>query len=114
MAEELGLTEEQFLSKYARKLKGNWSLNEIRGDRGFDCVFLKRDEKGRGMCSIYKQRPAQCKTWPFWPFNMKSIRTYINVAKATPCIGMLEGLDGKGEMVDVEEIRIRMEATPDD
>ena len=30
------------------------------------CVFL--GEKG---CTVYEARPEQCRTWPFWPENLK-------------------------------------------
>jgi len=113
MAKHLRLTEQGFLAQYARKLKGRWSLNEVRADRGFDCVFLRRDESGKALCSIYPVRPAQCRTWPFWPFNLKSLRTYINVAKETPCPGMIAGLEGRGDLIPVEQVRIRRDATPE-
>lgn len=114
IAKNLGMTEKAFRDRYARKLKGRWSLKEVPGDHGYDCVFLRRDESGRALCSIYPARPAQCRTWPFWPYNLKSMRTYINVARQTPCPGMMSGLGGEGELIPIEEVRIRREATPDD
>ncbi|HAR41101.1 MAG TPA: hypothetical protein DCS07_00455, partial [Bdellovibrionales bacterium] len=31
------------------------------------CRFLKKKR-----CTIYKARPTQCRTWPFWPDNMNA------------------------------------------
>ena len=31
---------------------------------------------GRAVCSIYRARPAQCRTWPFWPENLLSKRDW--------------------------------------
>ena len=112
MAEHLGLGEKQFRKRYARRLHGRWSLNEVRNHRGeYDCVFLRRDEQGRGLCSIYPARPAQCRTWPFWPENLRSVRSYVDAAKTCP--GMRKGLEGRGDFYPVERIRIQRDATPD-
>jgi Fe-S-cluster containining protein len=80
---------------------------EVRNERGqYDCVFLRRDEKGRGLCSIYPVRPTQCRTWPFWPENLSSKRAWITAKKRTPCPGM-----DNGKLVPIHQIRIQRDAT---
>ncbi len=50
-----------------------------------DCVFLKR-KNGKALCSIYEVRPLQCRTWPFWPGNLKSESAWNSVARDCPGI----------------------------
>tara|TARA_B100001123_G_scaffold376189_1_gene442690 strand:- start:249 stop:689 length:441 start_codon:yes stop_codon:yes gene_type:complete len=55
-------------------------LKEIR--KNGECIFLK-DKK----CTVYKARPTQCRTWPFWPENMKSKVWNSEVINFCPGIG---------------------------
>jgi len=112
MADYLGMLPQEFLQQYARKVDGHYTLNEMPSPRGYDCVFLKYSLEGKALCSIYPVRPQQCRTWPFWPDNLQSKRTYAGVARATPCEGMQRGLEGEGAFIPIEEIRIRRDATP--
>ena len=59
LARELQIPTGLFTRKYCRKVDGIYQL--IDGENG-ECSFLK-DNK----CSVYKARPTQCRTWPFWP-----------------------------------------------
>ncbi|MBI1372014.1 MAG: YkgJ family cysteine cluster protein [Phycisphaera sp.] len=109
MAEHFGMTPKEFRKTYAHKVHGDWSLNETLTQHGYDCVFLRRDEQGKALCSIYNVRPKQCRTWPFWPENLRSLRAWANAAQRCP--GMMKGLQGEGVFVPIEEIRIRRDAT---
>ncbi len=111
-ADHFKLLPHEFLSKYARKLDGRWSLNETPRDGKFDCVFLKADPKtgGRG-CSVYPVRPSQCRTWPFWPDNLRSRSAYNHTARICP--GTAAGMSGQGNFYPIEKIRILRDATPD-
>ena len=40
-------------------------------------------------CSVYEVRPLQCRTWPFWPENLWSKKTWDHAAKR--CHGMNAG-----------------------
>ncbi|MCL4209350.1 MAG: YkgJ family cysteine cluster protein [Phycisphaeraceae bacterium] len=107
MAEELGLTEETFLDQYTRREGARRSLNERATKHGQDCVFLDRTTyPGRAVCSIYKSRPMQCRTWPFWPENLRSRSTWERVKRHTPCPGM-----DSGRLVPIESIRIQRDAS---
>ena len=61
-------------------------------------------ETGKTGCSIYADRPAQCRTWPFWPENLTSRSTWEAVKRRTPCPGM-----GNGTLIPVDRIRILRE-----
>lgn len=106
MAAERGMSEQAFLKEFAHKIDGEWSLVERRTEHGYDCVFLDRDSiPGKAVCSIYKSRPAQCRTWPFWPENLTTRRAWEAVKRRTPCPGM-----GAGNLVPIEKIRIQRDA----
>ena len=45
-------------------------------------MFLKK-----GRCSVYKARPAQCRTCPFWAENMTPLKWENDVASYCPGIG---------------------------
>ena len=98
LAEFLGVTLEETVEKYCRKVDGQFSLNEHRNAAGnYDCVFLKEEKvttpggltHTRRGCSIYPVRPLQCRTWPFWPENLWSRKTWDHAARR--CHGMNAG-----------------------
>jgi len=110
MADHLGIGEKAFLKRYGRNLGNRRSLTERKTKHGYDCVFLRRDEEGRALCSIYPVRPTQCRTWPFWPENLRTPANYLEASKRCP--GMKAGLEGEGAFVPIEEVRVRRDATP--
>ena len=111
IAEHLGLEEREFYQRYAKRKLGRWTLEEVRIKRGqYDCVFLERDERGRGKCSVYHQRPTQCRTWPFWASNLKTPRAWA--AAAEGCPGMSLPGEARGDFVPVEAIRVRLAQNP--
>ncbi len=110
MAEHFGLTLKEFRKKYARKLHGRWSLNEVQVGEMYDCVFLDRNSEGGAGCSIYGLRPVQCRTWPFWPENLRSLRSYVTAGRTCP--GMTRGLRGEGKSYSLTEIRVLRDQTP--
>ncbi len=108
MAKRLGISVEKFYLDHARKVDGRWSLNEIYTEHGYDCEFLDRESiPGKAICSLYESRPMQCRTWPFWPENLKSKRAWHAAKGRTPCPGM-----DNGKLIPIEQIRIQRDATP--
>jgi len=102
MARELKMEIAAFQSKYARRAMKRWTLKETRTEHGYDCVFLDRSSHpGTAVCGIYKARPHQCRTWPFWPEIVKSERSWNVTRRDTPCPGI-----GTGALVSAEQIRI--------
>lgn len=50
-----------------------------------DCCFLDRRD-GRLTCRVYPVRPLQCRTWPFWPGNLRSSQEWAEAAEVCPGI----------------------------
>ena len=48
-------------------------------------------------CSIYKARPTQCRTWPFWSENMKTKIWNEEIQSFCPGIG-------KGKIIQQSQI----------
>lgn len=85
MAGVMGVSEHQFLERYTHDTPIGRSLNERDGERGYDCVFLDRDRvPGKALCAVYEARPLQCRTWPFWPENMRSRESWERAGKSCP------------------------------
>jgi Fe-S-cluster containining protein len=113
MAAHLKIDVDTFRERYARRLFGRWTLDEHRNaEDQFDCVFLERTDDGKALCSIYPVRPAQCRTWPFWPENLRSEKAWAK-AGAT-CPGMTNGVSGQGNFYRIEQIRMIRDQTPED
>ncbi len=109
MAAQLGLTYQEFLGRYAIRQGPTWILREVPcpDGEGFDCVLLERDpDSGLTRCSVHRERPMQCRTWPFWPENLKSPRTWRQAGREC------EGID-RGPTVGFREICHNRDLTPD-
>ena len=107
MAKSVGIPVDLFYEKYARREGDHWSLIERETEHGYDCIFLDRTTlPGKAICSLYDARPAQCRTWPFWPENLLNEETWKRVKRETPCPGM-----NKGPLVPIEDIRIQRDRT---
>jgi hypothetical protein len=84
MAELLGLSSPQFAGMYLRNVSGRQSLTE--DPRSRDCIFLGKDAAGLATCRVYSIRPAQCRTWPFWPSNLSDIQSWCQAGQRCPGI----------------------------
>jgi hypothetical protein len=114
LAAHLGISREQTLKDYCRKIGKRISLKENRTPQGnYDCVFLKQlpAEKVKGkvslpkrVCGIYAVRPLQCRTWPFWDGNLASKENWE--ASAKRCPGM-----NRGKQFTQEQIETLRDAT---
>lgn len=106
IAERLGITYTDFYERYTHDTPAGRSLRETRhhepdGTVQHDCVFLDREsEPGSLICSLYEDRPTQCRTFPFWPEHMGSRRSWRLLGKT--CEGI-----GRGDFVPASEIRIQ-------
>ncbi len=108
LARRLGLDEDDFRTRYTHRTSRGVSLTERRTEFGYDCIFLDRSRvPGRAVCRVYEDRPAQCRTWPFWPENLRSFEAWRRAARICPGIN-------QGRLVSVEEIRIHRAQTPGD
>jgi len=89
----LKLSIKDFLKKYTKQVKGKISL--LDNFKNYDCCFLK-DQK----CQIYKIRPKQCLTFPFWKSNLKSLKNWQAEKKHCP------GIDDKtAKLYTFDEIK---------
>jgi Fe-S-cluster containining protein len=91
IADRLGLEDEEFRRAYTRPLRGgDLSLAE---KTNHDCVFYDREHG----CTIYQDRPWQCRTWPFWRANLYARENWETEARTCP--GMNSGtLHGAAEI----------------
>jgi len=88
IAKHLGLSTQKFTGRYVAKSENEFHLKQLKGH----CSFLEQNQ-----CSIYNVRPIQCRTWPFWPENMKKGAWEKDVKKV--CSGI-----GKGKLYTMHEI----------
>lgn len=105
MAAAIGVTMSEFVARFTHDTPAGRSLLEVPSPaegRGLDCVFLDRaSQPGKALCRVYKARPAQCRTWPFWPENLKSPHHWARAARTCP--GM-----NTGELTAPATIRVRL------
>jgi len=87
----LGISDQEFLDNYTKKANGRLSLLDIASDN-WNCIMLKN-----GRCSIYENRPIQCRTYPFWHSNLHN-QEYWDIEKEA-CPGI-----GKGKEYTMEQI----------
>lgn len=81
LALRTGLRDEEFRAVYTRRLRGgDLSLRERRDG---SCV-LYASERG---CTVYADRPRQCRTWPFWRSVVRSPERWAEEARDCPGIG---------------------------
>jgi uncharacterized protein len=93
LAQHLGMSTAAFTRKHCQRTDGWYHLR----DPNSDCRFLD------GLrCTVYAARPEQCRTWPFWPDNMK--RKVWDQEVKPGCPGV-----GRGRRYSVEEIRVVLE-----
>jgi uncharacterized protein len=78
LAAVVGKDVEQFQRQYVRSVGVRKSLKEFEDG---DCVFF--DNKTR-RCSVYSVRPRQCRTWPFWPSNLRVPQSWEEMAERCP------------------------------
>jgi Fe-S-cluster containining protein len=95
LAAAVAMNIEEFERKYVRKVGIRKSLIERRNG---DCVFF--DSKSRH-CDVYRARPRQCRTWPFWESNLQTSAAWQSTVESCP------GCD-HGHLYPLEEIERRV------
>lgn len=92
MAKALEMNPSAFTRKYCSRSDGIWHLKA--NPDGPECLFLN----SKNQCDVYKGRPIQCRTWPFWPENMNARTWRRDVARFCPGVG-------KGRLVSSRRIQ---------
>ena len=82
----LGLSEPWFKRRYLRRLPNDETALTSAADG--KCVFLLSN----GRCRVYPVRPLQCQTYPFWPENLDSGKSWER--ESCRCEGI-----GRGEEI---------------
>lgn len=99
LAAHLGLVLEDFRTLHTDVTGGYRHLKDP--DR--DCMFLRERR-----CDVYEARPSQCRTWPFWPENLKSTRAWQReVVKMCPGVG-------QGRVHSAKEIQAVLDSQPEE
>jgi len=78
LASHFEMSVAAFRRRHTRKEEGHIVL---RMD-GPACPFLEGSR-----CSVYEARPRQCRTFPFWPENLKTRKRWESLATFCPGIG---------------------------
>ena len=94
LAARLEMERDAFERKFVRQVGARKSLTEYPDG---DCIFLDPDTRG---CSVYEDRPVQCRTWPFWDSNLASRKDWRETCRICPG-------SGTGRLYTFEEIEIR-------
>ncbi len=102
IAEHLGISEDRLYERYVRKVGRRYSL--IEREDNHDCIFLEGESPTGGKCRIYPVRPKQCRTWPFWPANLRGPGAWAMAALR--CKGI-----NRGPLHTYDEIEAKRKAT---
>jgi Fe-S-cluster containining protein len=97
IAQHMKLSVEEFSRKFVRLVGDRLAL--LENAINYDCVFLK-DKK----CQIYSVRPKQCRTFPWWTQNLKSLKDWNEAAR------FCEGINPDAPLVSLTVIQESLNA----
>ena len=96
----LGISELDLHRNYLRRVGRRYTL--VEDATTHDCICLKPNALGGKSCSIYSVRPAQCRTWPFWPANLQSPDAWARAGMR--CVGI-----NRGKRFNLDDIQQRLD-----
>lgn len=80
----LKISIEELKIKYLYKKGYKYSIKEVQlSSNNFACCFFNLEKKE---CSIYKVRPKQCRTFPFWDYFIDKEEEVYKECPATKSI----------------------------
>jgi hypothetical protein len=91
LATRYGMAVADFEARYVRKVGVRKSLVEYSNG---DCVFFNNQSR---KCTVYEDRPRQCRTWPFWDSNIRTPEAWQQTCEVCPG-------SGQGKLVPIEEV----------
>jgi len=94
IADYLEMAREKFRRRYTEEFEDRGRCLKERAN--YDCIFYNRKEG----CVIYQCRPRQCRTWPFWRWNLETRDRWRYTSMDCPGIG-------QGKYYSLEEIEAR-------
>lgn len=94
LARRLGLGDAEFRRRYVRRLHDG--TLSVRQRWSWACVFYR---EGEG-CTVYEDRPVQCRTFPFWPSVIESRESWQRTARHCP--GMNTGRLRPRKLIDLQ------------
>ena len=94
LAKRFDLDEETFEARFVMNVGARKSLKEFANG---DCVFFDGEKRN---CTVYEDRPRQCRTWPFWDSNLRSPETWAQTCQSCPG-------SGQGTLYQLEKIELQ-------
>ncbi len=91
LAARLGLSVELFERQYVRQVGVRKSLTERPNG---DCDFFDQEKR---KCTVYEDRPRQCRTWPFWDSNVRNPAAWKATCEVCPG-------SGQGKLYSVDQV----------
>jgi Fe-S-cluster containining protein len=98
LAKFLSMGEKEFMETYCRYDAESYFAISLLEKENYDCIFLTE-----GGCSVYEERPLQCRTYPFWRHVVSCERNWMDEGKQCPGIG-------QGKLHGKEEIELALKA----
>jgi len=78
-----GMSRSELLKNYCRRVNVNGIMRlSLKEKANFDCIFWEADG-----CSIYRHRPLQCRSFPFWASHLSSPAAWEALKKTCPGVG---------------------------
>lgn len=94
LSARLGIDRATFLRTYTKRIwRDGQEMVSLKEKPNNDCVFWAKDVG----CTVYSDRPKQCRTWPFWRHLLRDREDWDDAARGCP--GM-----NRGELHDAAKI----------
>ncbi len=85
LSKRMNFTKDLFIQKFCRIVTvGEKKRLSLREKKNYDCIFW-----GEEGCSVYQDRPFQCRSYPFWKPFLVSRDAWDKEARSCP--GMNKG-----------------------
>ena len=98
LSTHLNLSVEEWLDQDCRKtIDGRYILNS-NPDTDV-CIYLDENKK----CVNYQVRPMQCRSYPFWGENVRSIRSWTKTVEECPGLSAEDAI-----IIDGDSIRMKI------
>jgi uncharacterized protein len=83
LAEGLDLPQAEVLARCCRTVRvGAFRRVSLRETPSYDCILWGQDG-----CRVYRHRPLQCRSFPFWAANLESPEDWEQLKQHCPGVG---------------------------